>query len=1269
MKGCVKIAAMVAAGVMAAGAVGAETVKIDILPGEYWWDATVAMEGMGRSKPHVPHGADAEHAMDLRVSANGNPAAPLLLSTKGRWVWCEDAFRYAFSKGTLVVETGPAPRQDGTTPDPNDIVAQSGTAQGDRRESRMEARLPNVEKTCYSKNVWAPIQQGATEGGTLRSAFEYCSHRFFPPKGTPRLEFFQQPILNTWVELNYNQNEEDVLRYAQSFIDNGMKPGVLMIDCFWQTDAFGPWTFHAARFREPKGMSDRLHAMGYKLMLWFGPFVTLDSMPYRLLRDGGGILTDARLKPYGKSYQGLPIQWWDGYSAVWDPTSPFGRKWCLDTLRRVMRDYGVDGFFFDGGGPHMFQPGDYIAYEKESQPTDLCRAFQTMGLEVPFQQLREAWKMGGEPMMCTLKDKAPNWSEMRRCIPDMIAAGLLGYPFVVADLVGGGTCGSNGGKVHGIDFQDELFIRHLQIECLSPMVQFSGSPWRVLSRKAQQTVRDLLRLRARFAPRITALATECGRTGLPMLRSMDFQYPGQGYELVLDQFMMGDDLLVAPVVDGGAKTRTVVIPEGTWRGDDNSIVVGPKTIEVKTPLERLPFFERLVDPHPKSSYMGGDGAGEVAARAATANLDERGGAVVDAAPDKLVAPALHDVRMLGYAGRKADRFLDCRVRSDFAKNVIFREAYDAIKARKDDQTGLVGFWQGEFWGKLMMSAARTADYTRDAMLVDFIRDECHRLMGLQEPDGYLGSYRNKEFVTGPDRNDKTVMEAVHKALGREWDCDYCWNLWGRKYTIWGMFLAYRLTGDREILVSVERQLDQMIDMMHRLNRPLWRTGEPTYEGLPSMSILKPLMCVYRETGNRKYLDYAREMLPYWEREDGAAPNLVKNGFSGRPIATWYPNPSGWAKAYEMMSCLDGLLEYYRVTGEKKYLDAVVALQANIAATERNQVGSIAYNDHFNDALHTPNAVTEPCDVVHWMRLNHDLYLITGDTRYVDEIELSYYNAMLGAVTRDGTWGARCVRSHGRNWHDRTGQCELRYQHCCINNMPRGFMDVAQTFVTADHAGNLQVNLYSDCDVTIAGAKVTIRGNFPVDNKVTVMVTGLAEGRKVNFRKPVWCPKMDVEEVKGLKGERVKGYAGATTYELTFDMNPRVVDWAMEPVLDYDFAKTKYDRRVGQFTNYYGEEDMVKIMRTHPAATVMYGPLILAKSKLVGATREQVLDPFTANLKGYRVSVERLKSDRVWGAWKVTLEKDGDRHVYPAADLGSACDTVTPYTTDEYSIWF
>ena len=542
---------------------GPETVTIDLLPGEYWWGGTVA--GGWR----MPVGTKGRETLDLRVSSDGNQAAPLLLSTKGRWVWCEDAFKYTIADGRLTVETGPAP------------VSPAAPA------------IPNLAKTCYSKRTFAPIETGRS-GESLRTAFEHCSKTYFPPKGMCSPVWFRAPMLNTWVELNYNQNEKDILAYAKAFKDNGLADGgIFQIDCFWQTDSFGLWKFHGDRFDDPKGMVKKLNAMGFHVILWYAPFVTMDQMPYRYLRRGDGILKDARLIPYDGGHQGLPVQWWDGCSAVWDPTSPFGREWNRKTMRRIMDEYGVEGFFFDGGGPHEYPPGDYIAHDHAAQPTDLCRGFQMMATEVPLGQCREAWKMGGLPVMQTLRDKAPRWSEMRRCITDMIAAGQLGYPFTVADLIGGGTCGNSGTGVHGLDWQSELFIRHMQIECLSPIMMFSGSPWRLFDAKTQEIVRQTLRLRDRFVPKILNLAEETGRTGLPMLRSMDFEFPGCGYELVLDQFMMGDDLLVAPVVEGGAKTRKVVIPAGRWKGDDGSVITGPRTIEVATPIERLPYWEKM----------------------------------------------------------------------------------------------------------------------------------------------------------------------------------------------------------------------------------------------------------------------------------------------------------------------------------------------------------------------------------------------------------------------------------------------------------------------------------------------------------------------------------------------------------------------------------------------------------------------------------------------------------------------------------------------------
>ena len=95
----------------------------------------------------------------------------------------------------------------------------------------------------------------------------------------------------------------------------------------------------------------------------------------------------------------------------------------------------------------------------------------------------------------------------------------------------------------------------------------------------------------RFTPRILALAEASAASGEPILRPLAYVFPDGGYENVKDQFLMGDDLLVAPMVTKGA-SRTVLIPPGTWKADDGTLVTGPVQKTFYVPLDRLLYFER-----------------------------------------------------------------------------------------------------------------------------------------------------------------------------------------------------------------------------------------------------------------------------------------------------------------------------------------------------------------------------------------------------------------------------------------------------------------------------------------------------------------------------------------------------------------------------------------------------------------------------------------------------------------------------------------------------
>ena len=629
-------------------------------------------------------------------------------------------------------------------------------------------------------------------------------------------------------------------------------------------------------------------------------------------------------------------------------------------------------------------------------------------------------------------------------------------------------------------------------------------------------------------------------------------------------------------------------------------------------------------------------------------LEGSAAAVPFARPDAHRGAALRDVRLGGVPAGKMHNFFRARMLDKTAQRDVFGEARSAFRDRDDDEKAVLpdrkmgGIWRGEFWGKLMLGTARVADYLQDPALTKFVKEECHRMIALQDPDGYLGSYADKENVWIPE----SAKPAMRAAYG--WNT--VWNLWNRKYAIWAMLMAYRTTGDRAILASTERQMDQWIEMMHRLGLPLFVTGQPEKVGLPSMSILKPLLMLYAETGKKTYLDYAKEMLPDWDRADGACPNFFRNADRADALHTWYPNPSRWAKSYEMMSCLDGLLEYTRLTGDARALETVRKIYDNLLRTELNVLGDVGYVDQFYGAATQPNASTEVCDTIHWIRLSLDLYLMTGDVRYCDAIELAYFNAFLAGVYRDGTWGAFAVR--GTACHETDRQCGYAYNHCCVNNVPRTFMDMAEGTVTRDRAGVFHVNFYQDATATLDGVDFAISGNYPVGNVVTVKVSDPAA--KVVFRTPAWCPKLDV--VQPEKG----------VWRLTFDMNPRLLDGP-------DTAVAK--KEGWHYARYLCREQPARSplrdsYRATPAATVMVGPLLLAKSRRTGATQTELMDLATVRGQGYAVKVTPVACEDVWGAWDVELTKPGAPTIRTrACDYQSAGDDPYADGSVRFSIWF
>jgi len=512
------------------------TTVIKPLEGECWWGGII---NDGHHQPYF----DSE-PLDLSVVNKGGATVPFLLSSCGRYVWSERPFTYSFSNGVMTVV------------------------------SKSEKLTPVLA------------------GSTLKEAYLAACKKHFPFCGvTPPEEFLSKPQFNNWIEIFLRgTNQQVVDEYTDAIAANGFPCGVYMMDGGYQS-RLGAMEFEPKLFPDPEGMFRKIHTHGWKALLWMVPFVSPDSREYKQLRYHEKLPTEDALVHRKDSRQAAVVRWWSGISALFDLTSPKGRKSYIERLQAFMRNYGFDGFKFDAGDPgHMMSDGgDYSLYLPEQEAVDYTREYSRLSFEFPYNEFRAGFKCGGWPIVLRLQDKAHSWEQLKWISPHIQTSGLMGCPYVVGDMVGGGMEVS----FVNVELDHKLFVRSCELQALMPMMQFSLAPWRVLTKEECDICREMANLHVRMSPYILELARNAAQTGEPIVRSMEYEFPHQGFNRQMQQFMLGSKYLVAPVLDPDDCVE-VELPCGKWKDDMGNEYTGPQILELTAvPLGRLPYFEKI----------------------------------------------------------------------------------------------------------------------------------------------------------------------------------------------------------------------------------------------------------------------------------------------------------------------------------------------------------------------------------------------------------------------------------------------------------------------------------------------------------------------------------------------------------------------------------------------------------------------------------------------------------------------------------------------------
>ncbi len=289
-------------------------------------------------------------------------------------------------------------------------------------------------------------------------------------------------------------------------------------------------------------------------------------------------------------------------------------------------------------------------------------------------------------------------------------------------------------------------------------------------------------------------------------------------------------------------------------------------------------------------------------------------------------------------------------------------------------------WRSEYWGKMMRGAALVYAYSEDNDLYNILTDSVKDLLSTQDELGRITTYSKEYEFNG-------------------------WDLWGRKYVLLGLQYYLAICRDEALAEEIVEAMKKHADYIMKFIGPQEEGKIPAIKatahwgGLNSASILEPYVRLYNITGEEKYLDFAEHIV-----ESGACSS--ENVFEAAYADQKSPFEYAQVKAYEMMSCFEGLIEYYRVTGIEKYREAAIRFGYKVLETDVTVIGCCGCtHELFDNSAKMQTKPTDPskmgimqetCVTVTWMKICHQLLRLTGDRVFADAIEQSFVNAYLGA---------------------------------------------------------------------------------------------------------------------------------------------------------------------------------------------------------------------------------------------------------------------------------
>lgn len=411
------------------------------------------------------------------------------------------------------------------------------------------------------------------------------------------------PLPQLWT-LGYHQSrwgyccEADILEIVQQMKKNDIPCDCIHMDIDYM-ECYKVFTTNTDRFQNLAAMCETLKKDGTRIITIIDPGVKLEA-GYFMYEEGlenSYFATDTEGETYVNAV-------WPGDSVYPDFGKKATRSWWSSHIQEFIKEHQVSGIWNDMNEPASFRgelPKDVVFYDEERKTNhaEMHNVYGHNMAKATYEGIKQA--TGKRPMVITRAcysgtqkysiawtgDNHSLWAHLQLAIPQLCSLGISGMPIVGTDVGGFGS-----------DAVKELMCRWVQVGAFSPFFRnHSGNgtkyqePWQ-FDQETTDIYRKYVKLRRSLLPYFYDCMKIQEDTGLPMMRPMVLNYENDPKCLEMNtQFMIGEKMLVAPVIDQGAREKMVYLPKGTWYDFwTKEKIEGGRFIIQTASLEECPVF-------------------------------------------------------------------------------------------------------------------------------------------------------------------------------------------------------------------------------------------------------------------------------------------------------------------------------------------------------------------------------------------------------------------------------------------------------------------------------------------------------------------------------------------------------------------------------------------------------------------------------------------------------------------------------------------------------